>query len=336
MAILTTQTIEYESAASQQSFAALTDSGDHTVFTATSTPWSQASGYEPVIGPYGVIDGGAVIPAVGAGNNNVDAAAVVLMAPGMTGASATTGRITVAADTDLTCTRGSSTNTHIINSITVNSSGAYAVVAGTATTAHSETRGASGGPPFIPVGSIEVAQVRLTSITAAPITADEIYQVAGTHQERYDYPVYSVDYLRGKITFSAALPLIHTGSVAKSVRVRVATPVFAEIANSRDWVPAETSNTTNSESYYDGEVGSVSSSLGQAGFTAALQSGVTDGILSKIGQKLIFRFKPSRSGSAYQLTQGVLGVARTFGVKSSPQGSFTVSPEQASVDFTGL
>lgn len=336
MAILTTQTIEYESAASQQAFAALTDSGDHAIFTATSTPWSQASGYEPVIGPYGVINGGAVIPAVSTTNNMVDAAAVVLMAPGMTGASATTGRITVAADTDLSCTRGSSTNTHIINSITVNSSGAYAVVAGTATTAFSETRGSSGGPPFIPVGSIEVAQVRLTSITAAPITADEIYQVVGTHQERYDYPVYSVDYLRGKVTFATALPLIHTGSVAKSVRARVATPVFAEKANARDWVPAETSNTTNSESYYDGNLGSVSSSLGQASFTAALTDGVTDGLLSKVGQKLIFRFKPSRAGSAYQLTQGVLGVARTFGVKSSPQGSFTVSPEQASVDFTGL
>lgn len=333
MAILTTQTIEYESAASQQSFAAMTDSGDHTVFTTTNTPWSQASGYEPVIGPYGVISGGAIIPAVSTTNNLVDMAAAVLMAPGMTGASATTGQITISATTDVSCTRGSASNAYIINSITVTSAGAVAAVAGTATTAFSATRGAAGGPPFIPVGSVEIGQVRFTSTAAAAVDASEIYQVVGTHQERYDYPVYTPDYLRGKITFASALPLIHTGSVTKPVYVRVATPVFAEISRARDWVPAETSNTTNSESYYDGVIGSVSSSINQATFTAALADGVTDGLLGKLGKKLIFRFKPSRSGSAYQLTQGVLGTGRTFGVKASPQGSFTVSPEQASVDF---
>lgn len=332
MPILTTQTIEYESAQSQQNFAALTDAGDHLNFTLATKPWSQATGYEPVVAPYGLITGGAITPAAALGNNNVDVAAMTLMAPGMTGASATTGQITVSAATNISATRGS-TNGYRITSITVDSTGAVTAVAGTESTAFVETRGAAGGPPLIPVGSIEIGQVRLTSITAAVVSASEIYQVVGTHQERYDFPVYSVDYLRGKVTFASALPAIHTGTVAKSVRARVATPVFAELAHTRDWVPAEVSNSTNSQSYYDGEVGSVSSSIGQATFAAALGDGITDGILAKVGQNLLFRFKPSRAGSAYQLTQGVLGLARTFGVKSAPQASFTISPQQASVDF---
>ena len=70
----------------------------------------------------------------------------------------------------------------------MDSSGAYAVVAGTATTAFSETRGASGGPPFIPVGSVEVAQVRFDLITSAPITADEIFAAPGVHQRAVRQP----------------------------------------------------------------------------------------------------------------------------------------------------
>lgn len=333
MAILTTQTVEYESAATAVAFSAMTDAGAHTVYTTTNKPWSQASGYEPVIAPYGLMTGGTVIPAVAGTDDLVDVAALTAMMPGVASANATTGVVTVNAVTNQTCTRGSSTNTHIINSVTVSTAGAIAVVAGTATTAFSATRGAAGGPPFIPDGAIEIGQVRFTTTAAAAVASTEIYQVVGTHQERYDYPTYNANYLSGTVTFVTALPLIHTGSVPKKVYVRCATPVFAEISHAKDWVPAETANSTNSEAYYDGDLGAVSSSLGQASFTAALNDGVTDNLLGKLGQNLIFRFKPSRNGSAYQLTQGVLGVARTYGVKASAIGTFTVSPQQASVDF---
>jgi len=334
MAILTTQTIEYESAASAVAFFAMTDGGAHTIYTTTNKPWSQSTGYEPVIAPYGLATGGAIIPAAALGTNNVDVAALTAMMPAVSGASATTGLLTVSAAVNTVCTRGTSTNTNIINSITITSAGAVAVVAGTATTAFVETRGAAGGPPFIPVGSIEIGQVRFTATAAAVVSTSEIYQVVGVHQERYDYPVYQPDYINGKITFAAALPLSHTGSVTKLVYARVATPIFAGISNARDWVPAETTNSVSSESYYDGVVGSASSSLGQASFTAALSDGTTDGIISKVGQNLLFRFKPSSNGSAYQLTQGILGITRTFGVKASPVGTFSISPQQATVSFS--
>lgn len=339
MAILTSQGVYYESAQSQQSFAAMTGDSTYKIYSLTAKPWSQASGYTYTVVPYGLATGGAITPAAAAGNNNVDVAALTAYMAAATGASSTTGLLSVNAAADVACSRGSSSDTHRINSITVTSAGAIAVVSGTATTAFSETRGAAGGPPAIPLGSIEIGQVRFTSTTAAVVAASEIYQSVGTHLERYDYPVWSENPIEGKITFANALPVIHgtavgTATATKLVYARVATPVFAEISRARNWVPAETSNSTNSESYYDGVVGSVSSSLGQASFEASLNDGVTDTLLTKVGQNLLFKFMPDKNKTPYMLTQGVLGVGRTFAVGATALASFTVSPSQASVNFS--
>lgn len=330
--LLTAAEISYESAASQQVFAAATDSSDHLKFTLASKPWSRAPGYEPVIAPYGLLTGGVITPAAVVANNTIDVSALTAMMPAATGASATTGELSVAAGTSVTVARGASA--YIINSITVNASGALAVVAGTAGTGpFVETRGATNGPPFIPVGSIEIGQVRYTSATAAAVASSEIFQVLGLHQERSDYPVYNADYIAGTITFASALPLIHTGSVAKAVYARVATPVFAPLSRAKDWVPAEESNSASSVQYYDGTVGSFSSSLGQASFTIGLGDGHTDALLAKKGQNLLFRFKSDKNKSPYQITQGVIGVSRTYAVGTSPAATVTVTADQASADF---
>ncbi len=333
MPALSKAAVYYESGQSQQTAAAFTDSGDHTTFSLASKPWSQVSGYEYSVKPYGLATGGAVTPAVSGTNDLVDVAALTAYMWAATGASATTGLLSVAADTDVAITRGVSSDTHCITSITVASDGTIAAVAGTDGTAFSETRGAAGGPPLIAVGSIEIAQVRTTSVTAAAITAAEIFQVVGTHQERYDYPVWSEDPISGTITFSDDLPLIHTGSVPKKIYARVATPIFAEIPRSKDWVPAETSSSVSSEEYYDGALGSYSSSIGQASFSAALNDGVTDAILAKEGDNLLFKFMPDKTKVPYQITQGVLRKSRTYGVGAYAQASFTISAAVPSVDF---
>jgi len=332
MATLSNAAIFYESAQAQQSFAAMTDSGDHMAFSLATKPWSNAAGYEYAVVPYGLATGGVITPAVAASNNTVDVAAMTLYAPGMTGANATTGLISVGAATSIACTRGS-TNGYRITSITVDSTGAVVAVAGTESTAFTETRAAAGGPPLIPVGSVEIGQVRFSATTAAVVAATEIYQVVGTHQERYDFPVWSEDPLLGKIKFASALPLIHTGFVAKKVQARVATPVFAEIPRSKDWKPADTSNSVSSDNFYDGPVGSTSSTVSQASFTASLGDGTTDALLAKAGQILIFKFMPDRNKLPYQLTQGVLGVTRTFAVGANPSGAFTVSASKATVNL---
>lgn len=324
--------LHYESGQQLHPFEAMTDSGDHTTFDASFSPLSGRSGYDAVVSPYGLATGGSVTPAVSAANDAVDVAALTAYMAGVAGADAN-GLVVVGAGTDVAITRAVATDTHIINSITIDSTGAIAVVAGTDGTAFSETRGALGGPPLIPVGSIEIAQVRTSSNVAAPIATSEIYQVPGTHQERYDFPVYQVDNATGEVTFAAALPLIHTGNVPKKVYVKGYTPIFAELSRTKDFVPAEVSNSLSSTNYYDGPVGSVSSSVGQASFSAALNDGITDAIIGLVGETLWFKWFQDKNRAPFVLTQGVLAVGRTFPVGDHVQGSFTISAERKSVNF---
>ncbi len=325
--------VRYESGQTSYAFQEMTDSGDQTNFSASFSPLSRVSGYAPTIAPYGLKTGG-VITTTGV-NDEVQTSAMTLVAPGMTGADAD-GVVSVAADTSVTITRATSTDTHMINSITVNSSGAVVAVAGTDGTAFSETRGAAGGPPLIPVGSVEIGQVRTTSFTAGPILAGEIYQVPGLHLERSDYPTWSIDYVNGEVDFVDALPLIHTGSVAKKVYIKGATPLFAPVPRASNWVPAEATYSITSTDTYDGPVGSSSSSLAQASFDAVLTDGHTDNVLSKKGQNLWVEFRQDRDVTVpKQLTQGILGVTRSFPAGGgSVTASFTVTPETASVDVT--
>jgi len=326
-----TPIIRYESGQTQYPFEAMTDAGARTVFTASFAPISNVAGSEPIVAPYGLLTGGAITPDTGT-DNSVSVAALTVMAPGMAGATAA-GVVSVSAG-DVTISRGLTTDTHRITSITVDSTGALAAVAGVDGTAFSETRGADGGPPLIPVGSIEIGQVRTTSVAPADVVASEIYVVPGLHRELSDFPVYALNYATGEVTFAEALPAIHTGSVAKKVYIKGATPLFAPIARTSDWVPAEATFSITSTDTYDGPIGSSSSSLGQASFTAILNDGVTDAIVALKGQTLWFEFRPDRDKTVPKmLTQGIFGISRTF---PAGGGSFsaacTVTPSEASVD----
>jgi hypothetical protein len=323
--------IRYEAGQTAYPFEAMTDAGDATVFEASFSPISNAAGSEPVVAPYGLMTGGAITPT--GTNEQVAVAALTASMAGATGADAS-GTIVVSGASVL-ASRGATTNTHRITSITVNSSGVIVSVPGAAHTAFSEVRGADGGPPFIPAGSIEIGQVRLTSTTAGPVTSGEIYAVPGLHVELASYPVYQLDYARGEVTFAESLPLIHTDSKPKLVYVRGATPLFAPIPQTSDWVPAESTYSISSTDTYDGPVGSASASLGQASFTAVLRDGITDTFLGQKGKNIWVEFRPDRDKTVpRQLTQGIMGVSRTFPAGGGNfSASCTVTPNVESVDI---
>lgn len=316
--------LQYEAGQTSYSISALTDSGDATVFRGSASLWSKKSGYAPAVCPDGLITGGAVIPAAGAGNNNVDVAALTAYVAG--------ALQTVSAATDESITRPASAVAKI-NSITVTSGGAVAVVAGTdsADTSFSATRGGAGGPPYIPATSIEIAQVRVVSDTAAPIAASEIFAVVGTHTERYDYPLWDINYGDGAnnagVTFVSALPLIHTSDVPKAVYASYADPIFANVQKSTDFVPPENSHTVNSTQIYGRTLGSSSTSLNQGTFTAYLEDGVTDPLVNLKDSELWFRFYSDRTQDPHLLCQGKLGIARTFPAGDSMQAACTISAE---------
>lgn len=323
--------VRYESGQTSYAFEAMTDSGDQTNFTASFSPMSRVSGYAPTVAPYGLKTGGVITAA--SGNDKVDVAALTVVAPGMAGADSD-GVVTVSADTDIATYRGITTDTHMITSITVDSSGSIASITGADSTAFSTTRGVAGGPPYIPVGSVEIGQVRTTSVTAAVVASGEIYQVPGLHLERSDYPTYEVDYANGEITFVDALPAIHTGDVPKKVYIDGATPLFAPVPKASEWVPAEATYSISSTDTYDGPIGSSSSSLGQASFSAVLTDGITDNFVSLKGANIWIEFRPDRDVTVpKQLTQGIFGISRTFPAGGgSVSASCTVTPVEATVD----
>jgi len=321
--------VSYESGQTPYPFEALTTT-NNTDFVSTFSPWSNVAGSEPVVAPYGLLTGGALSGT--STDNQVAVTALTASMAGVSGADAF-GVITVAGGTVL-ASRGAGATPFRITSVTVTDAGALAAVPGTAGGAFVATRGAAGGPPLIPVGSIEIGQIYLAAEADAPIISGQIYAVDGLHVERADYPVYQIDYARGQVTFATALPLIHTGPAPKKVYAKGSTPLFAPVPRASDWTPAESTYSINSADTYDGPVGSASSSLGQASFSAILRDGITDGFLAQKGKTLWFQFQPDRDKSLpKQLTQGILGISRSFPAGGgSFSASCTVTPSVESLD----
>jgi len=177
---------------------ALTDSGDHKTYNFGTiqflSGWSyNGTSYAPTVLVDGVISGGVVIPAVSGSNDVVDVSTLTANIDG----TAYKGATALAADTDLTITRGGVGTEYIINAITHTGSD-WAVVSGTGAASFdlSGGRGGAGQPPYVPVGSIEVAHVRTSSDSAGVILDSEIFMIPGNTREMANSPGGSIEYAR--------------------------------------------------------------------------------------------------------------------------------------------
>ena len=316
--------LQYEAGQSNVAIAALTDAGDHTIFSGSAAPWSRRDGFDAVVRPDGLITGGAILPAASGSADAIDVAAGTAYIGGEL--------VPWSASADVVVSRASDPSTHKIVSITVTSAGAVAAVAGTDGDAFSEVRGAAGGPPLIPADSIEIGQVRTGAFAAAAILASEIKQAVGAHQERWDSPLWDVDYVNGRVVFLSALPTIHTDNKPKGVHASFATPLFADVGIAGDFKPPELSYSVSSEQYYGVTVGQTSESLGAGSFTALLQDGVTDPVVALKGERLWFKFQPNRLKSAHILCQGTLGISRSFPAGDSIKADCTIAAETAGTE----
>ena len=328
-----------ETGQSYTDFTAMANSGDNTIFTVSGGALlSGRSGYEAVVRPNGVVTGRNML-STHATDDTVTVAAFTANSEGTVHTvSATTAVISRPA-----------TDVAKVNSITMTDAGAIAVVAGTdgATTAFSSTRGAAGGPPEIPADSVEIGQVRVTTAAAAAIESTEIFQVAGTHVERADLPSYTLNNIgdgdaaedpakeNAYLEFADELPEIHASGTVKGVYISFYTPIFAQIQRAMDFVPAENAHSVSSTQYYDGTVASSSASLGQGSFTALMDDNVTDTLVGLRDEILTFKFFPDKNKSPYIITQGIMGMGRTFPVSDQNQAKITISAEKKSADFSG-
>ena len=298
----------------------MTDSGDATLFTSLASLWSRADGREPVFAINGLLTGGVVVAT--ANNDEVSGAAATANLNGVAGSI-------IAADATLAVTRGLTTDTNIINSVTIDNAGALVVIAGTDNTVFSTVRGDPGGPPFIPVDSIEVAQVKFTSITAAPVLDSEIFQVPGLHSEYANFPLFTKDYAGGDVTFLQSLPLIHTGSLPKRVYVEYYEPILQELTRSTDFVSAETSHSITSEQVYNETIASRSESHNQGSLTQLMEDRILDPVVQWKNQIMWFQFFPDRNKTAHELAQGKLGITRSWPAGDSLSAACTISAESA-------
>ena len=320
--------LQYESGQELTAMSAMTDSGDHKTFSVDGVDlWSQRSGYEPEIVPNGLVTGGVITP--GASANTVSVAALTCNLAGVL--------TSVNANAALSITRpaASPAGQNKITSIIVTSAGALAELAGTEGTDFSTSRGAAGGPPLITAGAIEIGQVKMSDGTSAVFTAAEIFQVVGTSQERYDYPVWSEDPINGQITFASALPAIHAGSPAtyKGVYAEVNEPVFSDLEPATDFVPPENTHSSSSTQVYGSTLGASSSNLGQGSFKVFLKDGITESFIGLKDETLFFKFFPDRNKAPYLLCQGKLGISRSFPAGDNIQANCTISADSTAVEF---
>ena len=130
----------------------------------------------------------------------------------------------------------------------------------------------------------------------------------------------------------SAVPANHVGDVGKAVYAAYATPIFGEITLASDFTPPETTNSVTSTQIYGTTLGSTSSTLGQGSFTAFLNDGVTDALVTLKNEVLWFRFFPNKFASANILSQGKLGISRTFPAGDNIQAACTISASEAAIE----
>ena len=319
---------QYESERVDYAMEALTDSGDRKNFTSNTSLFSMFEGSAPDIRLDGVLTGGTpggveegIVQTSESGSDDmVDTVALTCYLAGVLESVSTTTDVAVAR---------AITDPFIIHSVTVSSAGAIAVVSGSESTEFSEVRDAAGGPPLIPVGSIEVGQVRLSSLTPGPVTADEIFSTVGTHLERADRPLYESDVFAGTVALRSALPLIHVGPAIRGLYAAYSEPVFTDLDNADNFSPPEVSQSTNSIQTYSGNSASTSSSLGQGSLDVEVASdGITDTFIGLKGARLWYRFYQDKFNTANIIMNGVHAVVRTFPSDALVSYTCSLSVEQ--------
>jgi hypothetical protein len=328
--------IQIETGQTSYDQAAMTDGGDHQIFTILNGPlWSGKSGFEPDIRPNGIISGRNLL-SPGTTNDTVKVAAFTAYSKGTEQSPAAT---------NATGVRPTSAGFAKITSITMASDGSIDKVAGTENAGFSEVRNAAGGPPYIGEEDVEVGQLRLIGGTVETITIDMIKQVVGTHTERYDYPTWQEKNIGdgesaessaekyAHVKFDAVLPLNHTGGAVKAVHMSYNAPVFIEVNRAMDFVPADYTHTVSSQEYYRGSIASVSEALGAGSFTTLMNDGLTDAIITEKNKTITVKQFPDENKSAYSLTQGRIALGRSFPYDNQIQAEVTISAEKPTAEF---
>jgi hypothetical protein len=301
----------------------LTQNAGGTQYASGESLWSNNGTKKPVVRVNGIISGGEITP--GASDDEVDIAAAVVNLNGVV--------VTVPSAT-LSAVRATPTDTHKITSIVVDSgTEIYAVVTGSDDTAFDEARGATGGPPYIPIDEIEIGQVRLSSNVAGPVTESEIFQIPEVHQELASFPGFSIDFRIGAVIPDEAYVASHTGDVRRKVYASFNTATLTNLFRVQAVTMPNTTRSITSEATTDGAVASSTSTLNNGSFTMVASSGITDLILQLKDQLLWVQWQPDRFKAENHKVQGFVNPVVTFGPDSNTSIAITITPEEEGVNL---
>ena len=323
-------------------FTAATNSGDQKIFTvAGKSLFSVKEGLELDVMPDGIVTGRNLITP-GTLAEKVDVAAFTVNVGGTEYTAASSTQTVVRPGADVA-------NINSIIATITTGSVVVSVLTGTSTasgTTLTRVRGGAGGPDYIPVGSVVVGEVQFITNTSAVVLASEIKQVVGTHTERFDSPIWSENPVGDGIQADAAIQKnayiefsdviglpIHTGDAYRPGWVSGYVPVATEISSSVDFKACKNSHSVSSRQLYNETRGSKSSSLGQGGFTALVNDGVTDALVGQEDENLTFWFYPNRSKLPLTITQGYLGLDPTWPADADIEVAATISAAQKTVNF---
>jgi len=338
--------VEVESTQTLVPWELLTDAGDKQYFTFSSEILSNAVGFQPEVAPNGIVSGLNLVSPTPSTNDSVDVASFTAVFSGV--------EETISADT-IAFTRDATLDYQKFSVIAETGDTLSIIESDPHASAWSNTRGAAGGPPSIPLAAIEVAQIWISDNTAAVVLASEIKESpqAGT-QERSLFPAVQVfnfgEGLDANTTatkfayakFASVIPTIHgaTANAAatdeKPVYGQWYDPVFTLLEGTVDFAePNETPGTTSVQLHRTTR-GGTTQTLNAGSFTIYMEDGITDDIMRLRGKEVLTKYKQNIDADPFVLSLNVLGIPVTRPVDNDPQGAVTLAPRNPPSYFDGV
>jgi len=274
--------LKIEDGVSQTGPQLMTNSGDNRTFTCGASRFSLCESDEngldrrPIVRPDGLRNGCYVEKAASGIADAIDVCQGSLWIAGVL--------VSVNATTDITVTRPATGSVRIV-SVVADSLGNISLLNGTDGSDFSDTRGVAGGAPYVALGEVELATLKLFDVSA-PIKNREISFLP----ELSSIPGFHLHPYEGEIMFDEELPLIHTGVVSKNIYISYCEPVLS-VADMFSIIPP-----TASEEY-DPSVDSITPGKMKNGRLHISVSGNQSDLSRRIEKSVrLFEFMPDSSG----------------------------------------
>ena len=287
---------------------------------------SDLAALQPIVRVDGVVSGFGLTP--GSGFNEVDVAAGTLYLQG--------NLVTVGATTVSNITRPTTIGEVLVTALTVDENGTITATPNTEGST-STTRGASGGPPFLPVDEVLIGYVTATYYDGSAsgervLTTGEI----DTYSKEYAaIPSAKVvnhdeDQNVGVVQLANVLPNIHAataagpGTACRNVYASYYEPEFEEIPDAMDFSYTEDVSTYKSKAYKDA---SEETAIGTPSWSASFSAYFTtvDDILNLVkNSKRWIKHFPDDDLTPYWAGLAIVKVSRNTPVEDNMSASITL------------